>query len=208
MFIKIYTFIIIYSIFLLPVFPEEKEKKYGFNILGYGALFVNADLLPISLYGDIAYKRSYLEVLGVNYPLNTKLRFLNFEVEGLAGKHFGRMKHFEFDGVFLARAGNLFNLPMSIAFGQGLSWASQNPILENQQKGFDIKRGTFSIYDVESRQLLNFLVIEADFGFPFIKYFPRIFVRLHHRSGIWGTYCPADPPCGSNFLSYGIKISI
>lgn len=116
------------------------------------------------------------------------------------------MRHVEADGVFIGRISNIFNLPISFAAGEGLSWASQNPILENRRKGFD--RGAFATYDIESRQLLNFLIFEFDYGFKSVAYYPRLFVRLHHRSGIWGTFCPPDPPCGSNFITYGFKISL
>ncbi|MBP7283035.1 MAG: hypothetical protein KBA66_15740 [Leptospiraceae bacterium] len=194
------------NLFLTGVFSDTPVKKSKYDFLFYGGQYVNSDLLPISLYGDIAYKRSFLGVMGVNRPLDIKIAFLRFEVEGLVGKHVGVMNHIEVDGLFVTRVPNLFSLPMSFAIGEGLSWTSQNPILENVKKGFD--RGAFSVYDIESRALLNFLFVEFDYGFPNTDYYPRIFVRIHHRSGIWGTYCPPDPPCGSNFLTYGIKLSL
>lgn len=188
------------------IFPETKQNHSKNNILLYGGQYVNSDLLPISLYGDIAYKRSSIGTIGYNRNLDAKIGFMRFEVEGLVSKHEGVMRHFEVDGLFIARIPNLFYMPISFGIGEGLSWASQNPILENVKKGLD--RGAFSLFDTQSRPFLNFLSIEFDYGFPEVSHYPRLFVRIHHRSGIWGTYCPPDPPCGSNFLVYGIKLSL
>ncbi len=197
---------LIWNLFVFGLSSDDLPKKSAYNILFYGGPYVNSDLLPISLYGDIAYKRSFIGVVGINRSLQTKIAFLNFEAEALIGKHTGVMNHVEVDGLFIARIHNIFSSPMSFALAEGLSWASQNPILENVKKGFD--RGAFSFYDIQSRSLLNFLMVEFDYGFPEVSHYPRIFVRIHHRSGIWGTYCPPDPPCGSNFLVYGVKLSL
>ena len=196
--------LLLFLIFFTCINFSLNKKK--FNFLFYAGLFINSDLVPISLNGDISYKKSYLGMFGLNYTLEPKISFLNFEIEGIIGKHTGLMNHYEIDGVFLARTNTLLKLPLRFAFGEGLSWASQNPIMENRRKGLD--RGSFAIYDIESRQLLNFLVFELDVKLFNNETEPRLFLRLHHRSGIWGTYCPPDPPCGSNFLAYGIRLNI
>ena len=41
--------------------------------------------------------------------------------------------------LMIARVSNLFNLPMSFAFGEGLSIASQNPLMENQKKDLALR---------------------------------------------------------------------
>jgi hypothetical protein len=192
-------FLVLFSVF-------SKESRH--SVLGYGGKFINSDLVPISIYGDIAYKKSNLYVLGYNYHLKPRISFLNFEVEGLVGKHFGFMNHMEVDGVFIARTNRAKIIPVSFGFGEGLSLASEKPQLELRKFGFDREKGTFNLVNIEeTRPLLNFLLLELDVKIP-IEYSPKFFVRLHHRSGIWGTYCPPDPPCGSNFLVYGVKFPI
>lgn len=185
---------------------EQEYSKSRYKLLASGGLFINADLLPISTQGDISYKKSYIGVLGLNYDLQKKLGILNLELEGLLGKHKGEMNHSELGGVLVARIPNLILKPMSFAFGEGLSWASENPFLENRKKGWD--RGSFNTENIESRPFLNYLMFELDYGIPSISLQPKVFVRIHHRSGIWGTFCPPDPPCGSNFLTYGVKVSL
>ena len=196
--------IILFLFLSLSLFSKESRQ----SILGYGGKFINSDLVPISIYGDIAYKKSNLYVLGYNYQLKPKISFLNFEVEGQIGKHTGSMNHSELNGVFIARTNRWKVIPISFGFGEGLSLASEKPALEQRKFGFDRERGTFNFINIEeTRPLLNFLLLERDVKIP-IESSPKFFVRLHHRSGIWGTYCPPDPPCGSNFLVYGVKFPI
>ncbi len=187
---------------------ENLNNNHKTSILLYGGIFVNSDLLPISLQGDIAYKKSFISAIGINKETGWNYKSVRFEYEGILAKHSGMMKHGEINGALIGRVPNLLGLPMSFGFGEGLSWASQNPLLENLNKGLDLSRNTISDYDIESRRLLNFLIIEMDYGIPSIARNPRVFVRIHHRSGIWGVFCPPDPPCGSNFLTYGVKINI
>jgi hypothetical protein len=192
---------------ILSHFPIHSEEN-PMSISVYGGPYINSDLIPISLYGDIKYKKSYIAMAGVNYEFYNKFSFVKFEVEGLIGKHFYSMNHFEAVGVVLARVQPINTLPLSFAFGEGLSYASQNPKLENLKKNFDLERGTFSSFDIESKPLLNYLALEMEYGFPDFNRFPRIFMRIHHRSGIWGTFCPSNPPCGSNFITYGFRIQM
>jgi len=118
------------------------------------------------------------------------------------------MKHGEVNGAVIGRVSEIFGGPLIFGFGEGLSLATENPIMENQKKWLDFKRNTFADYDIESRPLLNFLIIEFDYGLSSVARSPKLFVRIHHRSEIWGTFCPPNPPCGSNFLTYGFKVNI
>lgn len=177
-----------------------------YNFLSFGGLYVNSDLAPISLRGDIAYKPSYLWGIGINREFNQKFSVFNFELEGILGRHTGAMNHYEAAIVAIARVNNIYNSPVSLAFGEGQSYASQNPKLENLKKGFD--RGGLNFDDIESRPLLNYLLFEVDYSIPKLDYDPKVFIRLHHRSGIYGVYCSPHPPCGSNFIVYGLRISI
>ncbi|HMV43642.1 MAG TPA: hypothetical protein PK079_01335 [Leptospiraceae bacterium] len=199
------TFILI--LFLFPIFAEPIQEKKKINLIVYVGKYTSTDLLPILFRQKTDYRESYIGVLGINYPMNYRVRFFEIESEALVGKHFGIMNHWEADGLMIARVSNLFGLPMSFAFGEGLSIGSQNPILENQSKGFNLKNGQIERQSIESRNILNYLMVELDYRIWDLPSNPRIFMRVHHRSGIFGFYCPPDPACGSNFISYGFKMS-
>lgn len=201
------TLFIIFAIICSAALNSEPENpKSRYKLLASAGPYINADLLPIVTQGDISYKKSYIGLLGLNYDLQKRLGILNLELEGLFGKHKGEMNHSELGGVLVARIPNIMLKPMSFAFGEGLSWASENPFLENRKKGWD--RGSLNTENIESRPILNYLMFELDYGIPSVSFQPKVFVRIHHRSGIWGTFCPPDPPCGSNFLTYGVKVSL
>ena len=200
-----YIFIII--LFSNTIFSDSIIEKNKPSLIIYGGKYTSTDLLPILFRQRTDYRDSTLGVIGLNFPLKYKIRFIDIESEGLIGKHFGIMNHWEADGLMIARVSNIFNLPMSFAFGEGLSIASQNPLIENQKKGFSVKNGLFEKQGIESRNILNYLMVELDFRVWNDPSNPRIFMRIHHRSGVFGFYCPPDPACGSNFISYGFKIS-
>lgn len=199
---KIFLFICIF--FLQDLFSDSVKKRS--SVVLYSGLFINSDFGPIILNGDIAYKNSYIAFGGYNYRMEPKIRSISFETETILGKHWGVMNHYEIAGMLIARSKRFNLIPITFAFGEGLSLANEAPILETKKRGYD--RGVLNLVNIEeTRPLLNFIMVEVDFKLP-SEWFPKLFVRIHHRSGIWGTYCPPDPPCGSNFLTYGVKLSI
>jgi len=177
----------------------------NYRILGFGGIYVNSDLAPISFNLDFKYRPSYIYGLGVNRKINRKYSIFEFELEGILAKHTGAMNHYEGVGVAIARVPKVFGLPMSVAVGEGQSVASHNPDLENLAIGYD--RGRINFDDIESRAWLNYLMFEADYNLPWAES-SKVFVRIHHRSGIYGVYCPPTPPCGSNFVVYGFKTEL
>lgn len=197
--------LILFAFFSINSEPVKEKKKLNFIV--YGGKYTTTDLMPILFRQKTDYRESYIGVIGINYPMDYKVRFVDIETEALVGKHFGLMNHWEADGLMIARISNLFGLPMSFAFGEGISLASQNPILENQKKGFNFSNGQLERQSIESRNLLNYLMVELDYKIWDLPNNPRVFMRVHHRSGVFGFYCPPDPACGSNFISYGVKVS-
>ena len=81
-----------------------------------------------------------------------------------------------------------------------------NPKLENKAKGYYLESG-LQKDAIESRALLNYMMVEVSSYLPFERK-TEVFLRIHHRSGIFGLYCPPDPNCGSNFVSYGFRTSL
>ncbi len=121
-------------------------------------------------------------------------------VEGQVAEHWGVQEYQEANVVVIGRVHILPNtLPVatSIAVGTGLSYTSTTPIIETDEQK-EKNYGT-----TETSRLLHYLMAEAAFG---ITKKPKIetFVRIHHRSGIFGLM--SDPHAGSNFLTGGIRV--
>ncbi|MCZ8343130.1 MAG: hypothetical protein O9301_08875 [Leptospira sp.] len=180
--------------------PKEK-----WNLVLYGGIFTETDLLPIVLRQKTEYRESYIGTVGFNRPLDYKIRFIDFELEGNLTKHFGEMRHWEFNLFYVAKINRIQGSPFSFSLGEGLSQASENPKLENKAKGFYLDG--YQSKSIESRATLNYLMVEFSSYLPFERK-TEIFLRIHHRSGIFGLYCPPDPNCGSNFVSYGIRTAL
>ena len=179
---------------------EPSRGKIDFSM--YGGKYTQTDFAYILFRQQTEYMESYLAVGALNYLLDTKIRALNFETEGQIVKHFGFMQHSEVNGVLIARWPGFLSLPLSIAFGEGLSLASKRPRLEELEKNIFLMR----FNSQKTSPLLNYLMVELDFPLAELPHDPRLFFRIHHRSGVFGLYCP--PTCGSNFITYGVKFSL
>ncbi|MBI40947.1 MAG: hypothetical protein CMF59_15215 [Leptospiraceae bacterium] len=189
--------------FLMSVSLGAVEEPSNLSVTMYRGQFTRTTLGNIMLQGDTDYKPSYIFTGAVSTPASVDFFGLPTEWEGQVVKHSGAQKHLEFNAVLMARLGNSLDfsgIPVSFAIGEGLSLATRNPDLENPRSFYGIDGE--SEY---SQNLLNYLVFEVEFGLPMDAYEPRAFIRLHHRSGIYGTFCPRT--CGSNYIAYGIKFS-
>jgi len=110
------------------------------------------------------------------------------------GKHWGEQDHVEFNALALARWRRFpwsDTLRTSLAVGDGLSWASEEPYLE-----------VTSHTNHGSSQLLNYLLLETTFGLPAVPRWDVIF-RIHHRSGVFGLFDGVSG--GSNVLALGLR---
>ncbi|MCP5483321.1 MAG: hypothetical protein H7A21_17935 [Spirochaetales bacterium] len=169
----------------------------------YHGSFSKTNLGDILLAGETHYYDSYITVAALNRDIPYRVGGLEFEAEGQIVRHSGLQKHLEYNGLLMGRLGDPWSgWPFSIAVGEGLSFATRNPDLENPRRGLD-DPGRESEW---SRNLLNYMVFELEMALPLDSYRPRAFFRIHHRSGIYGIFCP--PTCGSNYLAYGIKFEL
>jgi len=138
-----------------------------------------------SYMGAVAYSEPFIEVPGAGARWE-------WEVQGV--KHWGIQDHYELNALLVMR---LMRLPWnhvvrtSFAFGEGLSWASEVPEIEESSREND-----------GATQLLNYLLLEATFGAPAWENLDFVF-RIHHRSGIFGLF--DDVNGGSNVLAVGLK---
>ncbi|WCL48404.1 hypothetical protein [Leptospira sp. GIMC2001] len=160
------------------------------------------------LSGPEPFLKSDIYVMGLNRELNFKFRFINFELESHIGKHTGLMHHLEWNTLYVARINDLFGLPLSFAVGEGISVASENPKAENINRGYDPVTDSINYqFSIESRNIMNYLMFELEFGDRDSSW-PRLFTRIHHRSGVFGLYCDPSPACGSNYFTVGLKIPL
>lgn len=166
----------------------------------YHGVFTNTTLGETVLFARTDYQPAYLTALTVARPTRYDLLDIPLEAEAQLVRHSGAQKHLEFNGVLVAR----YEFPRagaSLAVGEGLSFATRRPDVE-------IVRPSASnpLQDAQAtRNLLNYLMFEAEFRAPIDAENSRVFMRIHHRSGIWGVFCPRT--CGSNFVTYGVRFS-
>jgi hypothetical protein len=196
------------SLFLAaPAVAQGSEREW--HLTAYGSRWINADLLEIperSLTGRLRSEDAYFVGAGLSRVivpsfsiplLGTDFAFHGnrIELEGQVLRHFGEQSHWEGTIALMFRTGQipLFSgLSVNLAFGEGLSYASERPALE----------GSFR---VEPTRFLNYLAFEAEFShtsLPGVYFVPRV----HHRSGIFGLIAPKES--GSNFIGAGIRVDL
>ena len=186
---------------------QGSEREW--HLTAYGSQWVEADLLEIperAVTGRLRSEDAYFVGAGLSrvivpsfsIPLpGTDFAFHGnrIEIEGQVLRHFGDQSHWEGTIALMFRTGQipLFGgLSVNLAFGEGLSYASERPGLE----------GSFR---VEPSRFLNYLAFEAEFShvsLPGVYFVPRI----HHRSGIFGLI--AERESGSNFIGAGIRVDL
>lgn len=131
----------------------------------------------------------------------TRYRFEGFslEAEATLDKHFGLEHHWETTGALVVRSGEIdlgSALRMNVSWGNGLSWALERPAWEE---------GPTGRHGVDSRRLQYHMSFETGFT-PTAAANVSLFMRLHHRSGIYGVISPQHT--GSNYVGAGVRIAL
>ncbi len=190
-----------------PAAAQDPERSW--HLSAYGSRWVNADLLEIperTFTGGLTAEDAYFVGAGLSRVivpsfaiplLGTDFAFRGnrIELEGQVLRHFGDQAHWEGTVALMFRTGQipLFGgLSVNLAFGEGLSYASERPRLEGNER-------------LEPTRLLNYLAFEAEFShssLPGVYFVPRV----HHRSGVFGLF--ADKGSGSNFIGAGIRMDL
>ncbi len=159
----------------------------------YGGRFSDNAFLEILAF-QTEIKDSSIYVLSFGKELGRLGDKLAYEVEGQVAFHDGMQDHEELNAVFALR---WLPLPWdryvdtSIAFANGLSYATEKPPLEKMEQD-----------DGKASNLLYYLYAEV--AFEPLKDVPwELFVRVHHRSGVFGLINGIDS--GSNFLGLGVR---
>ncbi|MDK9697483.1 MAG: hypothetical protein OEL76_13950 [Siculibacillus sp.] len=175
----------------------------------YGGVWTNSTLprFPINLVsGRLTFEDARIVSLvidrrlfdfGLDIP-GTQLRLDGFslEAEGTVSRHVGLEDHVEATAAVKLRSGEI-GLgsvgSMNVAFANGLSWAFERPKWEY---------GPGLVHGVDSRRLQYYMGFETAFTPKGAKNLSA-FVRLHHRSGIYGLISPRRT--GSNHFGVGLR---
>ncbi|MEQ9038425.1 MAG: hypothetical protein RIE24_08740 [Silicimonas sp.] len=133
---------------------------------------------------------SWFVGVGAGYEWPTRHPRIALGLEGQAVAHFGRQDHLEFNlpVIFRYYPENPFPPALeSVAFGLGLSTATQDPQTEIDRDG-------------ETSKTLVYWMGEFEFRLP--RPDTTLSFRLHHRSDAYGVFATDS---GSNALAFGFR---
>jgi hypothetical protein len=167
----------------------QEPSKNPWFVAVVGGVYSGSQLLEIPMH--LQLKDSYTFGVSVSKQFAEWTRYMRWEGELQVYKHFGDQEHWEFTGSVNLRwvvfPWNKY-LETSMALGEGLSYATQIPVLEKADP-------TNSDYS----QLSNYILLEVTFAIPESPW--SLVTRIHHRSGVWGLYGHS----GSNVIEAGIR---
>lgn len=158
----------------------------------------------IGQYSDTAFNEiirfntelesSYVHVLSVGKELGVYKDKIQYELEAQVSKHTGDQDHEEINAVFTLRWLPFWwddYLDTSFAFGNGVSYATEDPPLEIRDSDDD-----------ETSKWLYYFLVEMAVGVPKTTDWD-LFVRIHHRSSVFGAI--DNVMAGSNFVGLGLR---
>lgn len=160
----------------------------------YGGKYSDSTLGDILVSKPIDFWDAYLGVVAVSRGFKFESPSHQWEVEAQLGKHYRGQRHWEFNIAALYRWQRFpwrKYLRTTLAIGDGLSYASQTPELEEASKT-----------NVGATRLLNYIVIEMTVAPPTVEQWSLV-ARVHHRSGVFGIF--DDVEGGSNIVAAGVK---
>lgn len=180
---------------LVAAMAGETAASTDHFISLYGARHSPDRLLDIVQFRASTSDKSRLVAIAWGTPFaqgeHTRLEF-----EGQYVRHSGLQNHWELNAVMALRWMDFpwdHYVDTRLALGNGLSYASELPPLE---PGGEIDE------DEASNRWLNYVMVEAEFKPPGTTCWSG-FVRIHHRSGIFGAFGGVSG--GSNFVGLGLR---
>ena len=175
-------------------FEQAFQKHFSrpWSLMIYQGFGTSTDLGQTLLL-DIKSEDSLFTGLVANRKIFSFWRYFTFELEGQVVRHYQKQEHWEYNGLFLVRFHPFLLDPtvdIGFAVGEGLSYATQIPVIEQEQHP-----------DASSR-FLNYLVFEVAFTHAQYREWSRV-TRIHHRSGAFRLFNGTKG--GSNFLALGLR---
>lgn len=173
---------------------EQKPKKW--SLLFYGGMATRGPLHELIRFGPPELVSDSIIVAAANRKTGEWGKTVDLELEFQIGKHVESGGPFQLNSVFIIRWKRtpwerLFQ--SSFAFGNGLSFASQPPEIERT----DGRKGS---------KLLYYISLEFLFPLPVEANNLNAFIRVHHRSGVFGLL--DDSRAGSDFLTLGMRYDL
>ena len=142
----------------------------------------------------IHYEDSWIAVAAYSEVFSRPEISRYWAYEGQVVKHSGDQEHWEYNALVLHRWTHFSwddRVRTSFAIGDGLSWATQVPALEESSRT-----------NRNATQLLNYVLFEVTLGLPRLEGIDLV-GRIHHRSGVLGLF--DNVRGGSNIISLGFR---
>lgn len=172
--------------------PQHVDRPW--SILLYGGITMNEDLSQIVVFNASSSGEQIYSLEGA-YIFYRNL-FCELQVAGNFAMRFDSHQSPVEEGDVYAML-RLISFPWNkyvyttIAAGEGVSLTSDEPYSEKlNTKG--------------SPNFLDFLTFELTFSLPSHPEW-QLVGRIHHRSGMYGTFCSRDFNAGSNALGIGVR---
>lgn len=186
----------VYTMPLLALFTSACMTTPGDRaITVYGGRYTDNSLPEeILLLKSISYEDSWIAVAAYSEVFSKPVANRNWAYEGQVVKHSGDQDHWEYNALALHRWTHLEwlqPLRSSVAIGNGLSWATEIPSLEESSRT-----------NRNATQLLYYLLLEVTIGLPYLENTDLV-GRIHHRSGVLGLFDNVHG--GSNIISLGFR---
>lgn len=182
--------VLVLAVFATP-FPAAADTGGDWAVTAYGAVQTHSDLWEMFHNPDFENNYHFLAV-ALSRRIHSLSRHLDLEVEGQAVKHFGDQNHWEFNAL-LALRWNTFPwdsyLDTSFAFGNGVSYATRTPRIEEVQHE-------------KTHAFLDYMLFELALSLPQEPRWSLVW-RIHHRSGAFGLFNGVHG--ASNALGMGLK---
>jgi hypothetical protein len=180
--------------------PEELfrplQVDHPWSVMVYGGITANEDLGPVITLNFTASGESIYSV-ELAYVFYRNL-FSEFQIAGNGAVRLAEDQN-PVPEVDLYVMYRIIKFPWdnyittTVAAGEGISYAFSAPYSEEKN-------------NTHTEDFLDFLTFELTLGLP--KYPDwQLVARIHHRSGMYGTFCPRSYNAGSNALGLGIRYS-
>lgn len=161
----------------------------------YGGRYTDNSLPEeILLLKPVHYEDSWISVAAFSEVFSKPVESRHWEYEVQIVKHSGDQDHWEYNALIIHRWRHFpwsSELRTSAALGNGLSWASEVPALEESSRT-----------NRNATQLLNYILMEITIGLPGLEHTDLV-GRIHHRSGVLGLFDNVHG--GSNIISVGLR---
>lgn len=171
--------------------PVEARDKWFFSL--YGGQVSDTAFNEIIRF-NTQFEDYYLAAVALGKELWSYRDTVALEAEGQVVQHFKGKAHQEFNAVLSLRwlrfPWNAY-LNTSIAFGNGISYATRDPEFEEKEADDHI-----------TSQTLYYLMLEIAFALPSEPSW-SIFTRIHHRSSVFGLIEGAFS--ASNYVCTGVR---